>query len=42
MEGVGFTAVEEVVLQGQPGVVSHVAPLPSDILLVGGDGALDP
>jgi hypothetical protein len=42
VEGVGFTAAEEVVLQCQPGIVSHVAVLSSDVLQVRGDGAPDP
>jgi hypothetical protein len=42
VEGTSFMVVEEVVLQGQPGVMSHVAALLGDILLVRGDGAPDP
>jgi hypothetical protein len=42
VEGAGFMVAEEVVLQGQQGVVSPVAMLPGDMLPVGGDGVLDP
>jgi hypothetical protein len=42
VDDVGFMVAEEVVLQGQLGVTSHVAVLPGDRLQVGGDGAIDP
>jgi hypothetical protein len=42
VEGAGFVVAMEVVLQGQPGVTSRVAALPSDILQVKGDGVMDP
>jgi hypothetical protein len=42
VESAGFTIVEEVVVQGQPGVASRVAVLLGDVLEVGGDGAPDP
>jgi hypothetical protein len=42
VEGMCFIVVEEVVLQGQLGVVSHVAALSSDVLQVREDGAVDP
>jgi hypothetical protein len=40
-EGTSFAVAEEVVLQGQSGVASHMAVL-SHVLQVGGDGAVDP
>jgi hypothetical protein len=42
VEGAGFVVAEEVVLQGQQGVVSPVAMLLGDMLPVEGDGVLDP
>jgi hypothetical protein len=42
VEGAGFLVAEEVVLQGQPGVASHVAALPGDVLQVGRDGTPNP
>jgi hypothetical protein len=42
VEGAVFMVVEKVVLQGQPGIVSHVDALPGDVLQVGGDGVVDP
>jgi hypothetical protein len=42
VEGAGFMVAKEVVLQCQPGVASHLAALPGDVLQVRGDGASDP
>jgi hypothetical protein len=42
VEGVGFAVAEEVVLQCQPDIMSHVATLPGDVLQVRGDGGPDP
>jgi hypothetical protein len=42
VEGTSFTVAKEVVIQDQPGIVSHVVVLLGDVLQVRGDGALDP
>jgi hypothetical protein len=42
VEGAGFMVAEEVVLQGQPGIMSRVVALLGDVLQVGGDGVIDP
>jgi hypothetical protein len=42
VEGTSFAVAKEVVIQDQPGIVSHVAALLGDVLQVRGDGALDP
>jgi hypothetical protein len=42
VEGAGFMVAEEVVLQCQPGITSHGATLPGDVLWVRGDGAPNP
>jgi hypothetical protein len=42
VKGASFMVVEKVVLQGQPGVVSHVAALLGDVLQGRGDGSPDP
>jgi hypothetical protein len=42
VEGAGFTVAEEVVLQGQPVITSHVTALSGDVLQVGRDSIVDP